>query len=142
MFGLFLLFLDISLFLVWGSYYIYLLSTHDVTLLPYLSSHFAFTVHTIATLRLINIVESMGSNLKGPPMFFWNVATFSFAVVYDGFNLGYIIVFLSQGNGVAYGWELGLSIAFFSMSVIIWFWYISSTVPLIMTKKVAVRQKV
>jgi hypothetical protein len=140
MFGLFLLFLDISLFVVWGCYYIYLLSTNDVTLLPYLSSHFAFTVHTIATLRLTNIVESRASSINIPPMFWWNVATFSFAVVYDGFNLGYVITFLSQGNGVVYGWELGLAIAFFTLSIIIWFWYISTTTT--PRRKVVVRQKV
>lgn len=140
--GLFLLILDICLFVVWGCFYIYLLSTNDVTLLPYISSHFAFTVHTIATLRLINIVESRASDIKAPPMFWWNVATFSFAMVYDGFNLGYVITFLSRGNGFVYGWELGLAIAFFTLSVIIWFWYISSTTAMRVRQKIVVRQKV
>jgi hypothetical protein len=124
LFGKFLLVLDITLHLVWLSYYLYLLSTGTTNTLPYLSSHFSFTVHTIATLRLINIIESNGNRRSGSPMFFWNVATFIFATVYDALNLVYVCRFVPQNMGDIWGWELGLGIAFVTLSCLILCWYI------------------
>jgi len=123
-----LLFLDIVLYLVWFGYYIYLI-TLPISFQPYRNAHVLFLGHLLATLRLVNLTEIENYNLKKPfaklPTFFWwNFATFAFAILYDFINLMYVIFDLSQIQQNAYNWELTLSCVFLGMSCSIFIWFI------------------
>lgn len=103
----------------------------------YREYHFDLIAHLLGTLRAVNIVEQEWRARKAKGFvklsnFLWNLATFSFALLFDVFNVVHYTLFLNDAP--IYGPEMVFGIIFITISAL----YIAALI----TKRVMERSKI
>lgn len=116
---------DILTWVGWIGFYIFLLTTTSLDI--YIATHLYMFGHILGTLRLIAVTEQQDTT-RGYELLrtkWWNIATFTFAIVSDLTNLLYVLVKLSSSPNLAiYIVEVVFSALFLFLSSMMWIWFI------------------